>query len=1002
VSRPAAAEPRRAGDAAAALAKAGFQRPTESSRHLESLLLERDAWRRVARACAKSADPDLAAASMTRWLKMSGHVPAAGALDRLAAVLGVSSSMGDFLARHPAMASVVTEGRALDAPRSLEAFRRGAMHAVTRNARPLPALRLYRRRETLRIACRDLALGASLDEIATEIAFLAQATVRAALSVILEDRPPPTRARFAVIGMGKLGGVELNYASDIDLLYVYDGDDGDETREWAFSIATVLSDVLSDRTADGQLYRVDTTLRPEGRQGALVRSLAAYEAYYGRWARPWEWQAMLKARPIAGDADLGRRFDELAQRIAYPEVLSADAVREIRELKARAERVLRTKGRAENEIKRGPGGIRDIEFAVQLLQLVHGRRDERLRTPTTLEGLEQLARRGYIGDDDAAELATAYRFLRRVEHRLQLAQERQTHEVPEDEVPRRKLARAMGFADDEEHSSLEAFDLAWRQIQRVVRRIHEKLFYRPLLERFAQAPALNPDAAQERLGALGFRQPGRALKMIGDLTAGLSRRAQLMRNLLPVMLDWMSRAPDPDLAVAGFRDLALRIGGNPTLLATLRDQPPVVRLLCLLLGTSRQLGEHLQHVPELISELADPSTLAEKPRDAWLAEAAAVVGWRQEPADRDAALRRYRRRGGLQIAARELSGEAEIASTTRQLTWLAEGALNAAVDGLEEELRKPAGARFAVIAMGRFGGGELGYGSDLDVMFVYDAPDDAKGALHWATELAEGVIGRLAAPTEDGTVFKVDASLRPEGNAGLLVRSIDAYDAYYRRSVEPWEIMALTKARPVAGDAGLGARFVDLIRPVLWRERLDDRFVREVRALKARVEKERLGPREDQRTQLKVGHGGLIDVEFTVQLLQLQHGYREHAVRTTNTLAAIDALRSVGVLDRQRALHLADAWSLATRARNALFLVKGRPVDQLPRDAEELEVLARAIGYPAPGARHAYLEQHRKTSRRARAICEERFYGREPDARVGRARRGLEGDAGEVARDQLR
>lgn len=978
-------ERRRAGDVVGALARAGFQRPTESSRHLESLLLERDTWKRVARACAKAADPDLAAASMTRWLKMSAGVPGAAALDRLAAVLGVSSSFGDFLARHPGMASIVVDGRALDAPRSLEAFRRGAMHAVTANERSLPALRLYRRRETLRIACRDLALGAPLDEIATEIAFLAQASVRAALATILESRRPPKRARFAVIAMGKLGGVELNYASDIDLLYVYDGDDTDATREWAFHVAGLLTDVLSERTAEGQLYRVDTTLRPEGRQGATVRSFAAYEAYYEKWARPWEWQALLKARPIAGDADLCRRFSELAERVAYPEVLTADAVREIRELKARAERALRSKGRAENEIKRGPGGIRDIEFAVQLLQLVHGRRDERLRTPTTLEGLDQLARRGYIGDDDAAELAGAYRFLRRVEHRLQLAQERQTHEVPSDDVARRKLARAMGFTDDADRSALDRFDASWRQIQSVVRRIHEKLFYRPLLERFAQAPALNPDAAQERLSALGFRQPGRALKMIGDLTAGLSRRAQLMRNLLPVMLDWMSRAPDPDLAVAGFRDLALRIGGNPTLLATLRDQPPVVRLLCLVLGTSRQLGEHLQHVPELIPELSDPETLEEKSRDAWLAEAHALVGWRQDAADRDAALRRYRRRGGLQVAARELSGAGDIASTTRQLTWLAEGALNAAVDGLEEELRRPAGARFAVIAMGRFGGRELGYGSDLDVLFVYDAPEDTKGALHWATQMAEGVIGRLAAPTEEGTVFKVDASLRPEGNAGLLVRSIDAYAAYYQRSVEPWEIMALTKARPVAGDAALGARFVDLIRPILWRERLDDRFVREVRALKARVERERLGRRDDPRTQLKVGHGGLIDVEFTVQLLQLQHGFREGAVRMQNTLEAIEALRSVGVLDRQRALHLSDAWSLATRARNALFLIRGRPVDQLPKEPDELEVLARAIGYPAPGARHAYLEDHRRVSRRARAICEERFYGREVDVRARRA-----------------
>lgn len=939
-------------------------------------MLGTEGVKRVAKACAKAADPDLAVASVTRWLAMTGSLPSATGLERVAKVCGLSSTLGSFLARYPEAAKVVLETKQLSSEKSLDAYRRQARRVVAENDQPLAALRRYRRRETLRIAARDLAMGAPVDEIAAEVAHLAEGVVRASLAVVTSKHPAPAGARFAVIGMGKLGGEELNYASDIDLLYVYDAvEDSEEIRSWSTTVADSLSSILGEAHEDGQLYKVDTTLRPEGRAGAVVRSLAAYRAYYDKWAKPWEWQALLKARPIAGDKELGEAFARMAEPVAYPEALSADAVREIRELKARAEKVLRQRGSADREIKRGPGGIRDIEFAVQLLQLVHGRRDERLRTPNTLAGLEALARRGYIGEEDATELGASYRFLRQVEHRLQLAQERQTHTVPEDDVARKRLARSMGYRDEVERTALEAFDKDWRATQRLVRRIHEKLFYRPLLERFAQAPALNPDAAQERLRALGFLQPGRALKMLGDLTAGLSRRAQLMRVLLPVMLDWMSRSPDPDLAVASFRDLALRVGGNPATLGVLRDSPPVVRLLCGVLGTSRTLGEYLQQVPDLIPELADAEAWGAKDRDRWLAEASAVTAWRSSPADRDAALRRYKRRGTLQVACRDLAGEAPIAEVCKQLTYLAEGALNAAVDALEEELRRPAGARFAVIAMGRFGGNELGYGSDLDVMFVYDAPAEARGALDWATKMAEGVISRLAAPTEEGTVFKVDAALRPEGNSGLLVRSIDAYAQYYEKWAEAWEFMALTKARPVAGDPALGARFLDLVRPSIWKPQLPEETVRELRMLKARVEKERLGRGEDSRTQLKIGHGGLIDVEFTVQLMQLRHGSANLALRTTSTLEAIAAAAGSGLLDRERASHLEDAWALATRARNALYLIKGRQVDQLPRDPQELETLARALGYPAPGARVAFMEDHRRITRRARRICEELFYG---------------------------
>ena len=969
----------RVGDLPVALARLGYDSPADAARHLEAVALGVEGTLRVAKACASAPDPDLAVAQVCRWIAMSGRIPNEAGLRRLAAVLGLSTSLGAFVARHPETADMLTDARHLTKGRSARSLFDEAQRVVAETDDPNRALRFWKRRELLRIACRDLAGGVSVEDVGRELASLAEAAVRAALSSLIADRPAPQGARFAVIGMGKLGGEELNYASDIDVIFVAAGEDK-QTIPWATQIGEGLIQRLAATTEDGQAFRVDTTLRPEGKDGALVRSLGAYRAYYERWARPWEFQALLKARPIAGDESLGVEFIDLVRPFVYPERLSPDAVREIRDLKARAERAIAARGLLNREVKRGPGGLRDIEFAVQLLQLVHGRRDDALRTANTLEGLHALAHRAYVGDQDAAELTEAYRFLRKIEHRLQLAQERQTHTVPEDDRGRRRLARAMGFTETPERTSLEAFDEAWRDQMRIVRRIHEKLFYRPLLERFAQAPALAPDAAQERLNALGFRSPGRALKFLGDLTAGLSRRAQLMRVLLPVMLDWMSEAPDPDLAVSSFRDVALRVGGNPAALGALRDSPPVVELLCRVLGTSKLLGEYLLHVPEFVAELADPHTLAKRSREQYIHEAAEYIEWRGDPEARDVAIRRLKRRAVLRLASRDLAGGASVEEVGRELASLAEGAVRAALDSLFEENPPPQGARFTVIGMGKLGGEELNYASDIDVIFVADGKD--KRTIPWATEIAEGLIQRLAATTEEGQAFRVDTTLRPEGKNGALVRSMGAYRAYYESWARRWEFQALLKARPIAGDESLGDEFTELIRPYLFRTELPQESLREIRGIKARIERERLGPREDPKTQIKVGAGGLIDVEFTIQLLQLMHGHIDPRLRSAHgTIPALAAATEIGLLDLEKGRWMVDAYRFLNRVRNALYLIKGRPTDSLPSDAQEQDLLARALQYPSPGARNAFIEEYRRTTRRARQVCEDVFYG----GRLGRS-----------------
>jgi len=963
----------RAGDLAATLARAGFTSPSDAARHIEAVSLGPEGTARVLAACAKAPDPDLALTQVCRWIANSGKVPSAATLRRLAAVLGLSTPMGAFLARHPHMGDVLANNKTMAASRSLRGMTDQAARAVGKAEHPLTALRLWKRREMLRIAARDLADDAPVEEVGRELAWLAEAAIRAAMATLLGEHPQPSGARFTVIGMGKLGGEELNYSSDIDIIFVYDGDE-ETARPWALKIAEQLVRALAATNEEGQVFRVDTNLRPEGKSGPLARSIAGYRAYYERWARPWEFQALIKARAVGGDASLGEQFAEMIRPFVYPERLPADAVREIRELKRKAEKAIAARGIADREVKRGPGGLRDIEFAVQLLQLVHGRRDPALRSPNTLEALDALAHLAYVGDKDAEELTEAYRFLRMVEHRLQIAQEQQTHTVPEDAGARRRLARAMGFEDSATQTSLEAFDSAWRDIQRIVRRIHEKLFYRPLLERFAQAPALAPDAAQERLNALGFRSPGRALKFLGDLTAGLSRRAQTMRTMLPVMLDWMSESPDPDLAVSSFRDVALRIGGNPAALGALRDQPPVVELLCHVLGTSRMLGEYLQHVPELVADLADPKTLRKRSREDYLSEAIDYVEWRGEPDQRDTALRRLKRRAILRLASRDLAGGASTDEVGRELAYLAEAAVGAALQSLLEEMPPPGDARFCVVGMGKLGGQELNYASDIDVIFVYDGSEE-RVAQPWATRMAESLVQRLAATTEEGQVFRVDTGLRPEGKGGALVRSIAGYRAYYDRWAEQWEFQALIKARAIAGDATLSQQFKDLVQPYVYRDPFPAEAVREIRTMKARIERERLAPRQDPKTQLKVGIGGLIDVEFTAQLMQLMHGASDPRLRVHGTVPAIAAAAEKGIVSLERGRWLVDSYRFLNRVRNTLYLIRGRAADALPTDPDELELLARALRYPAPGARTAFMEEYRRTTRRARQVVEDVFYG---------------------------
>ena len=418
----------------------------------------------------------------------------------------------------------------------------------------------------LRLAARDLAHHQGVDDVAAELSDLAGGTLDAALAVArARVGEAASTARLAVIAMGKCGGHELNYVSDVDVIFVFEpaeGADENAAAKVATQLASHLIRICSDHTAEGTIWPVDAALRPEGKAGPLVRTLASHRGYYERWAKTWEFQALLKARPVAGDLALGREYVAIVEPMVW-QVAERDGF--VEDVQAMRRRVVDhiPAHEAERQLKLGSGGLRDVEFAVQLLQLVHGRADERVRASTTLSALAELTRGGYVGRPDGEALHEAYSFLRMLEHRIQLHQLRRTHVVPEDEESLRRLGRSLGFTKE----PVAELGKVWQHHRREVRRLHEKLFYRPLLAAVAKMPGsearLTPEAAQARMAALGYVDPKGALRHLEALTSGVSRTAQIQRTLLPVMLEWFADAPDPDAGLFGFRRISDSLGRHP-------------------------------------------------------------------------------------------------------------------------------------------------------------------------------------------------------------------------------------------------------------------------------------------------------------------------------------------------------------------------------------------------------------------------------------------------------
>ena len=988
------------------LARFGFVDLSGTIPKMDQLVrLVGDSGRAAFASLAKAADADAALNHLLSFAESHKAVvkkllSKSDSADRFCRILGASEGLVDFLRRRPeALAEFEKPVVVLD---DQVAVSKRFAREVSSNLKPgqssqdaWVALRVAYRRELLRVAIFDVSQAdqeAALPTVAAALSDLAGAALDSGIAIARHELTSSNefgtfgadevvKTRFAVIAMGKCGARELNYISDVDVIYVAESADPSLETSRALDIATKLATRMMramDAVApEPGLWQVDPNLRPEGKSGALVRTVESHRAYYERWASSWEFQALLKARPIAGDVDLGRAYFEAMNPFVWQSAGREGFVESAQKMRERVTDHIPS-DEVDWQIKLGPGGLRDVEFTVQLLQLVHGRTDESVRTQDTLSSLRALAAAGYIGRQEADIFSAHYRFLRLLEHRIQLTQLRRTHLMPRDEAKQRVLARSLAVG-----TSADALVDRWQAVKLDVRSLHQKLFYRPLLGAVAKLGddglELTSDQAQDRLRAIGFADAKGALTHISALTGGLSRRAAIQRQLLPVLIQWFSEGTDPDAALLAFRRLSEDLGESHWYLRMLRDSSGAAQRMTVALSNSKLVQDLLEKVPEGAAWFEDSEQLQPVTLKELMIEIDALADRHESKEQVANAVRWIRRRETLRLALGAILGDLSIDQIYSGLSELMEAYLNGMLkvvydfdDGQIADRPIPRVLDFCIVAMGRFGGAELGFGSDADVMFVYEKSDEVNG--EYAQKVAERVIAELKRLTQDPVLeFELDTDLRPEGKNGAVVRSIESYAAYYERWVDHWEAQALTRARVVAGAPTLAAKFTELINVYRYPKRMTPEAISEIRRIKARVETERLPMGADPRRHLKLGRGSLSDVEWLVQVYQMRFGSAHEAIRSPRTLPALLACVEAGLMEAHDARVLSEAWSLASRARSALVLWANKRSDVLPTDRRQLEGMARILEYPR-GSATQLEEDYLAFTRRARSVFERLFY----------------------------
>lgn len=920
---------------------------------------------------ASGALGDHLVAEPTRWTILRSDLPTRE--DVLAAMLGAVGAVPEEAVEGAPPPSQAADLRSV-----------GTYRAAVTGGAAVNVLRSTYRDHVALLAAHDVASTVEDEpvlpfaEVGRRLADLADAALTAALAVavatVYPDSPMP--ARLGVVAMGKGGARELNYISDVDVIFVSEPADAKTGR--------VAGEMM--RIGSMAFFEVDAALRPEGKSGELVRTLESHEAYYRRWAKTWEFQALLKVRPMTGDLALATDYHATVQPLVWTAAGRDDFVHDVQAMRRRVEENV-PEALRERELKLGRGGLRDVEFAVQLLQMVHGRTDEELRVTSTVDALGALRDGGYIAREDGAELVSAYEFLRLLEHRLQLQRYKRTHLLPEDgdEEAYRWLARASGIRPEGPFDAAQVLRRSLREIRRRVRRLHSKLFYRPLLDSIAsydaEALSLSPEAMERQLGALGFAAPRNALGHLRALAGQNNRRGRIQALLLPTFMEWLADTPDPDAGLLAYRRLCEEHEEVTWFLRTLRDDSIVARRLVQVLGTSAFVAELLMRNPEVIPDFTDgaegPLLVAAQVSD--IASALKAAAARHRTPERVIAAARSLRRAELaRIGAADVLRMISVPEVGRRLTSVWRAVLEVASAAVIRDMTPGDGqppARLAYIGLGRLGGHELSYGSDADVLIVCDPAEGIteQDALKWATQVAERVGALLSSPSSDPPL-DLDTDLRPEGRNGPLVRTLASYEAYYSTWAETWELQALLRASFAAGDGELGLEFLHMIDEFRYPENgVPPKIVQEIRRMKARIDTERLPRGADPATHTKLGRGGLADVEWCAQLLTMQHAARVPGLHTTSTLETLDAAASAELISESERTALVESWLMAGHARNALVLARGKAVDQLPGQGKILAAVAAICTGSSDGAE--FLNEYLRVTRHGRKAVDHVFWG---------------------------
>lgn len=859
------------------------------------------------------------------------------------------------------------------------------------------ALRRYKQREYVRIGTRDLSPSVSVEETMRELAALADAALEIAYRFCrseVEKNYGPLRVPgaerengFVILGMGKLGGEELNFSSDIDIIYFYEEDEGEShggskgkttPRTFFGSLAEKITRVVGEVTEEGFVFRTDLRLRPLGRNGPLVQPLNSALLYYESWGQCWERSALIKARPAAGDKELGARFLRDIEPFIYRRYLDFTTVEELRHMKMRIEQELLTPQTGERNLKLGRGGIREIEFFTQALQLVNGGYEPRIRDHNTLRALSLLARFGFIPAGEETQLSRAYRFLRQVEHKIQMVQEGHTHSIPEGEEEERALARRLGYHRTRKGNERKLFWRDYQQHTDSVREAFDRLFYGAQKEiRSSSISALEEawndldreNLVVEQLEKLGFEDPQKAYRSLVALRDGEEydppspKRMKIMRALGPALLAEITKSGSPDRALFNLAEFINRLGGRTGFLSLLSENPKTMRLLITLFSDSQFLTDLFLKRPELLDSLirVDLTQLG-KAKEQMSAELQAALGEAGDLESQLNALRRHRAEEFIRIGLHDLGGSLKFEEVIAQLSDLAdvclEGALSLSRKAMEKNFGRVEGGRFAILGMGKLGGREIDYNSDLDLIFVYAAPDiqssgGSSGSLavhEYYVRLGQKLITFLTAPTEEGIVYKIDLRLRPSGRSGPLVSSVEAFREYHQTSSELWERQALIKSRFVAGDPELGREAEAITESFAYAAGLADEGIAEIHHLRMRMEKE-LAKEDPTRFNLKKGKGGMVDIEFLAQMLQLSHGYHLPDLRRRGTLDALKALMDHKMIKKSEYRLLSEGYLFLRRLDHRLRLERDQSIDILEREAVKLHAVAQALGYGSPASR---------------------------------------------------